>query len=217
MESLVITMDYFVDFVMLVCGIILCFWGYKAFKASITIAGIVIGYQVGSFLIRWIEIYMRSKIDEPIPIVVRIAFAFVFGLLAFTYYKKTIVCAVAYFVSKFLYTMVLNNMANKVAETKDKIICFGICLVIGVALGFLALYFQRWAIIIASAFGGSNLLATVIVKYVYDVELIKNGAGFVVEKLFKTSINATTALSGLLIIILCVVGIVFQSKNSKRA
>ena len=43
-------MSGLIDIVAGICGVILCFWGYKAFKKAITCCGLVIGYQIGTFI-----------------------------------------------------------------------------------------------------------------------------------------------------------------------
>lgn len=215
MENIVLSIEVLTDVAMFAIGIMLCFWGYKAFKATITCAGIVIGYQIGAFFERWIEAFMDKQLDDPFPIVLRIVFAIVLGILAFKFYKKGIIVVVTYFVAKSAYSIIATAVPQKVAVTKDNLVVLGICIVIGLVVGILSIYVQKWIIIILSSIGGSMLIAELASKYLYNLNLIKDGASVVVSKLFKAQVNSATAFAGLLVLILCIFGIVIQAKNTK--
>lgn len=210
-EVVILTMDYIIDVAMVISGFIMCFFGYRAFKTAVTCAGLIIGYQIGTFIANFIG----APLVYPFPIVLKIVFAIVVGILAFRFYKKAIVLIVGYFVAQFAYKAFSAANPERIKDTMDSLILIVICIVIGFAVGLLCLYIQRWAIIIAAAIGGGKLIATVAAKYLTEIAIVRDCANWVIDKLFQTKVSASLAISGLVLIIFCVAGIVIQGNNTK--
>lgn len=215
MDIIALTFSYFSDIVLLVIGIIFCFFGYKSFKASITCAGLILGFEFGGFLCRWIGIYTGKPLDLTIVIAVEVLFAIVFGALAFKFYKKAIVVVTTFLVGTRIYRIIATGHPEKTAQLKDSLILLGICLVIGLAFGLLCLFLQKWMVIILTSIGGANILSGLIARYLIKVSIVSEIAQFSVSKIFNASIATNTAIAGLLFIILCLLGILAQKKNAK--
>lgn len=211
------SVEILTDIIMVLIGIIVCFFGYKAFKASITIGGAVIGYQFGNFIATFIGNYRGEVLSPNVILVLEIVFALLYALLAFKFYKRSIVLIVAFFVGQFIFNFVMSGMNNKINTTKDTLILIGICAVIGIAIGILSIYVQKWIVIAVSSIGGAKLLSIVLSKYLIGFKAVNTVAGFIVSKNFGVTLSELSALTGLLTIVLAVLGLVIQSKNSKRA
>ncbi|MCQ2467908.1 MAG: TMEM198/TM7SF3 family protein [Clostridia bacterium] len=216
METVIITIDRLVEIVSIVIGVLFCFFGYKSFKASITCAGVAIGYQIGAFIVRWIEIYTGNPMENWIALALKIVFAIFMGLFAFKFYKKSLVMSVMLFVARLLYSAILVGTGSKDVSRVNQLIALGICLLVGLVVGILALNFQRVMIIVLTSIGGAMILSDVAIKYLFMVEFVRKLASSLVFKLFNVNPTPEAALSGVLVIILAVCGLVCQFKSTPR-
>lgn len=216
MESLVIAMDYFTTIVTVVIGFVLCFWGYKTFKSAITLSGLILGYQIAGYIKTIILNYTGKPLEEPIPITITALFSIVCAVLAYSYYKKAVIFTVAYFVTKYLYLAVADNASGTMSVNKNKLIMLAICLVIGFAAGFLCFYAQKWAIIVLTSWGGGMLLSSIVLTYIGGYEIIRQTAKFIAVTLFQSNISKSFALSGMMVLVFCILGMTVQVTTSKK-
>ena len=194
-------------------GLIMCFSGFRLFKFSITVAGIVIGYGAGTYILSVLSDVTKTTLPLWALLAIPFVFAGVFGALAFSFYKKAFIFVVAVFVARSVYVFVKDTAVVPIHAIKDTLIVMGISIVIGIAVGFAAFLVQKGAIIVFTAFGGAYLISSQLSSYAGKIGAILDTSTKVTDKLFKTDVKPLWAFSGLLILILGVAGIVTQAKK----
>ena len=209
-------MEYIVDIVMALLGLIICFSGYRFYKFAISCAGAVVGFLLGKGIISIIRDVFGSALPSRVTTAVPLIFALVIGVLAFSFYKKAFIFIVAAFVGRWIYIFVNETAVFKVNGIKDSLILIGIGAAIGLATGFAGFLIQKWAIIVMTAFMGAYVVSIPSSVYMSKLPLLLDAAAYVTDKLFKTAVLPSRALAGLLILILAVAGILVQSKSKKN-
>ena len=159
----------------IVFGIIYCFLGYKAMRVLATLAGIGIGYIIGSAIVQ------AAHITTPVDLVIIIGASVIFGLLGFFLYRIGVFLVVL--LGGFGISSALLAKYTKLDETVVLIIA----LVIGVILGILSVVYLRPIVIISTALSGgltvSNELFENLIKVRWSPEaetLVRLGCGLII-------------------------------------
>ncbi|MBO7453147.1 MAG: DUF4203 domain-containing protein [Clostridiales bacterium] len=205
--------DLAVPIVIMILGAVICFSGYRLFRFSITVAGVVTGYMGGKFLLSILEEITEKSLAHVVELAIPIVFAVVLGALAFSFYRKAFIFVVAVVTTKFLYSSVNASSLSESFKAKENLIVLGISFVIGIAFGIACFLIQKGAIIFVSGMGGAWLISSAALPFLQKISFVENAAVFATEKLFNSSIDGVFAISGLLILILGITGIVVQTKR----
>ena len=202
-----------VPIIIIILGAVICFSGYKLFRFSITVAGVITGYLGGKFLLSILEEVSGKSLAYVVELVIPFVFAVVLGALAFSFYKKAFIFVVAVVTTKLLYSSVGASSLSESFNTKENLIVLGISFVIGIAFGIACFLIQKGAIIFVSGMSGAWLITYAALPFLQKLSFVTKAATFATEKLFNSKIDGTFAVSGLLILILGITGIVVQTKR----
>lgn len=215
MDKLISISGYLLTFAYLGFGIIICFCGYKLFKMSVTVAGVIVGHWAGSLLMSLLEKYAGLD-PEGIPsLVVPLIFAVVFGILAFSFYQKAFIVVVAAIVTRLMI-----SSADFAGLTKDmgmniKIVVYIACIVVGVIIGVGCFLIQKGAIILATALGGATLIRFAVVPYIMKLTGFVDFLTQFAIKVSEAKIKPVTAVGGLIVIGFGIAGLIFQLKHNE--
>lgn len=181
------------NIIAIVFGLVACFYGYKAFRVWLALAGLLFGAQLGYYLGGLIG-------EQPWPIIGAIAVGLVICLLSYFLYRLGAV----------LIGALLGGMFTSVVLSAFGITALPWMMLVGaVVVAFIAGVFLRQFIIIGSAFQGSYLIVAGVFALISGIDF----AGFsdtlqVIElPLYLYAI----------IVAIGIVGIVVQNTNDKGA
>lgn len=213
MGNLTSVSGYALGVAFLVFGIIICFSGYRLFKMSVTVAGAVIGFTGGKNIMELITKAADLDPNNAGKTIVPIVLAIVCGVLAFSFYRKAFIFVVASMVTKFAFGCFKESEFTKDFTFKQEIVLLLICMVVGLAIGFACFLIQKGAIIFMSAIGGATLIKAALIKYVLMIPFVTDAATKLTSDLFKSSITPVNAVSGLLVLMFGIAGMIVQVKK----
>ncbi len=194
-------------------GAICCFAGYRIFRVALSLMGGCLGAYVGLIAFGYLSKYdigfMHMEHSELVTV---IAFAVLFGALAFGLYMKALIAVVTLLSGWYLYSD-SESLGIKL-PWNSPVITFGICLLFGLVIGFAVYYLQKWAIIIFTSFIGAKIIASVLVPYL--TALINGRQGEIAFKLISGNISGDTELLIELISVLLLTGAGIAVQMSKK-
>ena len=206
---------YTLTLAMIAFGIIICFFGFKLFKLSVTVAGVIVGYWTGSFVIDFLGDHMGLDPESIARLVVPIIFAILFGVLAFSFYEKAFIVVVAALVTRLLFTTTQKTDFIPVSEFKVRLVVFAVCLVVGVIIGVACYLMQKTAIIFLSAVGGATLIKVALVPYILRLTSFCSLIAQLLTKIFATDIKPYGAIGGILILSFSIAGLIVQIRREQ--
>ena len=182
-----------INIVAIVFGLIACFYGYKAFRVWLALAGLLFGARLGY--------YLGGYIGEQLwPIVGAIAVGLVICLLSYFLYKLGAV----------LIGALLGGMFTSIILSAFGVTALPWMILVGAAVvAIIAVAFLKQFIIIGSAFQGSYL----IVAGAYALISGMSYAGFD-DALQAVELPWYLYVA---IVVLGIVGIIVQNNNAKKA
>lgn len=163
--------------VSLICGLLVCLFGYKLNKILITIICAIFGY--------YLVTTFGSQIfnDETFKIIVSLIVALVFGYFGFKLYLVGVFLTCFFLVNAICYNFITDEMLEVVVG-----------LLAGLVIGIIAVKFTRPIMIISTSFSGSFMAA---------------------DNLFNLLNFTMPAILLITSIILAIIGIAFQFKNTQ--
>ncbi len=215
MDSVINISGYLLTFGLLGFGIVICFCGYKLFKLSVTVAGVIVGYWAGSFITGLLE--KHAGLDpKGIPaLIIPLIFAAVFGVLAFSFYQKAFTVVVAALVTRLMISSADYAGLTKNVDLKIKAIIFFACVVVGVIIGVGCYLIQKGAIVFATAFGGATLIRFAVIPYIMKLTGFVDFLTNLAIKVSESNIKPIGAVGGLLVLGFGIAGMIFQFKHNE--
>jgi len=213
MNSLSYISGYALTLGFLIFGFLICFWGYKLFKLSVTVAGVILGFMTGRFILELLLQYAGYVPPKAVSIVIPLLFALVLGVLAFSFYRKAFIFVVAAVVARALYLSIAQTSFSQKTGTFEDLIVMVICGIVGIAAGIGCFLIQKGAIIVMSGFGGASLIKAAVLPYLTGLSFVTEAATFITEKLFAAHMTPSYATGGLIILIFTIAGIIVQAKQ----
>ncbi len=199
-------------------GLFVCFGGYKFFRASITLIGLIAGWFLGNYIFdTFAADFDLADNTNAMWIVIGVCMA-ALGGSAFALYQKAIIAVSTVAVAYWFYTAYSSIREPKNAGAS---ILYGF---IGVGLGLivgLAVYnVQKWTIMLLTAVIGGRLAGNVLAPVLVQIEPVRKGATWIMEHVFsdssgalKVEVDDVGVLAGLLMIILAAAGLTVQLIN----
>lgn len=195
-------------------GAILCFNGYKLFRLCLAVAGGVLGYVGGTFVCKFIE-STGSKLPELAKTLIPLIPALVLAIMAFTLYMKALIAITALFCAYFVYTDYGELFPGKGASKTLMPLLVGF--VIGLVLGIVVYFAQKWTICFFTAFVGARVIALASSIYLWNLLKANPYALYIQDSFLGTRVTDTPALTACFIIVaFTAAGFVVQLKSSKK-
>ena len=213
MDNLVTLAGHIVTLLYIAFGVIICFWGYKLFKLSVTVAGVLVGYWTGSLVMLLLARYGGFAQTGAGVYIIPLVFALVFGALAFAFYQKAFIVVVAAILTKILIGSA--QLAGFLEDTdfKIRLVVYGLCIMVAVIVAVGCFLIQKGAIMFVTAFGGAALIWMAVVKYVFRLTGFVDFFTNLLKKIFDTDIKPSGAIGGLLILGFGIAGFIVQLKH----
>ncbi len=199
-------------------GLFVCFGGYKFFRASITLLGLIAGWFTGNIIFdTFADDFGVADDSNAMWIVIGVCMA-ALGGSAFALYQKAIVGIATLAVAYWFY--ISYSKVKEPGNVGTSILYAFIGLGLGMIAGLAVLHIQKWAIMLFTSILGARVASTVLAPVFIEIEPVRNGATWIMEHVFSDSsgdlrvgIDDTGVLAGLLLIILSVMGLTIQLIN----
>lgn len=190
----------------LILGFVVCFSGFKLFRASITCLGAVVGFEIGTFLTGSFSRVLSIENSSREKLIVIGVCVLVMAIAAFSFYKKSIIYLTAFAVTITCLKLRGGNAPLKV------ILIAGL---VGVLLGFIIYLVQKWAIMLVTSFGGAYMISTILMAFLLSFDRID--AAFRKMGLLEIgdiSVRFTLFVQILVLIFFMVAGFIAQTQDS---
>ncbi len=154
--------------IVIIFGVLFCFFGYRLFKVILAIVGFIFGFVLtAGILYKFTNLTLISGL-------VGIVGGLIFAVLAFY----------LYFIGIFILGAYLGIVVWSVISSVTGIVLpFWVAIVLAVLLGVLALVFQKFMIIVTTAFIGAYLIVVTLVTVMkFDASVIPyvNAVGWLI-------------------------------------
>lgn len=211
--------DELVQTIVIACaGLFVCFGGYKFFRASITLLGLIAGWFLGNIIFdTFADDFDLADNSNAMWIVIGVCMA-ALGGSAFALYQKAIVGIATLAVAYWFY-----DSYSRVREPDNvgtSILYAFIGLGLGMIAGLAVLHIQKWAIMLFTAIIGARVSGEVLAPIFIEIEPVRKGATKLMEFVFSDSsgdlrieIDDVGVLAGILTIILAAAGFTIQLIN----
>lgn len=148
----------------LMLGFVVCFSGFKLFRASITCIGAVIGFEIGTFLTGSFSKVLSIENNSKEKLIVIGVCVLVMAIAAFSFYKKAII-----YLTAFAVTITCLKLRGGNAPLKVILITA----LVGILLGFIIFLVQKWAIMLATSIGGAYMISTILMAFLLSFDRIE--------------------------------------------
>lgn len=187
----------------LISGILVCGYGYRFFRLSVTLIGAVIGYALGILTATTV----LAAISPVFYWIIVAVFTIGIGSVSFAFYRKAIILICTVGVGYWF--------TNDYAEPTLRNWLIG--LGIGLVAGFAAFFLQKAAIILVTAVAGSRMVVTAVLPYVFMLPLLPSLSRKAGEFVFKdVDIPPEVFVPGVLTIVIAAFGFYKQIKENKK-
>ncbi len=198
----------------LIIGSILCFNGYKVFRLCLAVVGGVLGYVFGTFICSFIE-GQGSPLPELVKLLILFVPALALAAASFALYMRALIGLTALFCAYFVYTDYGNLFPGRGAGKALIPLLTGF--VLGLILGVVVYFAQKWAICFFSAFVGARIIALVASPYLWALLRSNPYSLYIQDNLLGARISDSPALTSCFIIVaFTAAGFVVQLKSSKK-
>lgn len=192
---------YLPSLLILIAGVLVCGYGYRFFRLSVTLIGAAVGFAIGNLV-------ASSVLVIPALFWVIIGvFTIGLGSAAFALYEKAIILICTVGVAYWY----VNGYADP--SIKNWLIGLGIGLVVGLAAFFL----QKAAIMLVTAVAGAKMITAVALPYIFMIPFLSTVSDKIGEFVFKdTRLPPDIFVPGVLLLIIASCGFVKQLKEDKK-
>ena len=195
-------------------GLILCFNGYKLFRLCLAVVGGVLGYIGGTFIVKFAEA-QGSPLPELAKLLVTLIPAIVLAIASFALYMKALIGLTALFCAYFVYTDYGQLFPGQGVSKVLVPLLTGF--VIGMILGVVVYFAQKWTICFFTAFVGARIIASASAPFLWNLLKANPYALYIQDSFLGTRVTDTPALTACFIIVaFTAAGLVVQLKSSKK-
>lgn len=197
-----------------IVGLILCFNGYKLFRLCLAVVGGVLGYIGGNFIVKFAEA-QGSPLPEIAKLCITVVPAIILAIASFALYMKALIALTALFCAYFVYTDYGQLFPGKGADKVLIPLLTGF--VIGMILGVVVYFAQKWTICFFTAFVGARVIASASAPFLWNLFRANPYALYIQDNFLGTRVTDTPALTACFIIVaFTAAGFVVQLKSSKK-
>ncbi|MBO4450633.1 MAG: hypothetical protein J5777_08595 [Clostridiales bacterium] len=197
-----------------ILGMILCFNGYKLFRLCLAVAGGILGYAGGTLVCNFIEA-QGSTLSLIAKVLITLIPAIILAITAFALYMKALIGVTALFCAYFVYTD-YGVLFPGVGASKALLALLA-GFVIGLVMGAVVYFAQKWTICFFTAFVGARVIALASANYIWNLFRGNLYALYIQDSLLGTRVTDTPALTACFIIVaFTAAGFVVQLKSSKK-
>ncbi|MCR5527875.1 MAG: TMEM198/TM7SF3 family protein [Saccharofermentans sp.] len=188
---------------MLIAGILVCGYGYRFFRLSVTLVGASIGFSLGVMIATTI----LASLSPVFHWIIVGVFTIGIGSVAFAFYQKAIIliCTIGvgyWFVNDYAEPSVRN---------------WAIGLGIGLVVGFAAFFLQKAAIMLVTSVAGAKMITTAALPYIFMFPMLPVLSKRAGEFVFRdVSLPPEVFVPGVLTIIIAAFGFSKQLKDDKK-
>jgi hypothetical protein len=198
----------------LILGAILCFNGYNLFRFSLAVAGGVLGYVGGTFLCRFIE-STGTSLSDTAKLIIPLVPAIILAITSFALYLKALIAITSLLCAYFVYTDYGALFPGQGPSKPLMPILAGF--VIGLIMGVVVYFAQKWTISFLTAFIGARVIAMASSTLIWNLLRENPYALYIQDSLFGTRVTDTPALTSCFIIVaFTAAGFAFQLKTTKK-
>lgn len=200
--------------VLLVIGLVVCFFGYRFFRLSLALIGGGIGFFLSEFLFDKYAVVFSLENSDIAHLIFILVFTIGLGSAAFAMYMKAAMLVTIVGTGYWVYSGY--RIYSGQTDIKTAVITWLIGLGIGFILGFAVKSIQRWAVILFTAVGGSQITSALAAPFMISNDTLKNIVIKIAEVIFPgLTGNPEVILSGILLIMLFTAGVIVQSQGKK--
>ena len=207
--------DIVITILSIIAGCLMCFEGYNLFRISLGIAGGVAGFALAKLLIEltgsWINWTDTAKI------IVLAVFTLVCGAIAFCLYMKALV-TITTIVCAFWFHDDFNFLFSGIENTALRIVVTYVAgIFVGVLIGLVVYYAQKWTISLLTSFIGARLISGVLSPVIWAGAFSGQYAGIIERQVLGNDVEVNQALIRLMLLaVFCTAGFLIQLKTSKK-
>jgi hypothetical protein len=192
---------YLPSLLILIAGVIVCGYGYRFFRLSVTLIGAAVGFAIGNLVASSVLV-----IPALFWVIVGV-FTVGLGSVACAFYEKAIIIICTVGIAYWY----VNGYAD--SSIRNWLIGLGIGLVVGLAAFFL----QKAAIMLVTAVAGAKMITTVALPYIFMIPFMSGLSDKIGEFVFKdTKLPPEVFVPGVLLLIIASCGFVKQLKEDKK-
>lgn len=194
---------YLPSLLILIAGVVVCGYGYRFFRLSVTLIGAAIGFALGNI----VASDVLATLSPALYWVIVGVFTIGIGSVAFAFYKKAIIVICTIGIAYWF----VNGYTE--SSIKNWAIGLGIGFVVGLAVFFL----QKAAIMLFTAVAGAKMITTVTLPYIFMIPFISGLSDKIGEIVFKgTKLPPDIFVPGVLLLIIASCGFVKQFKEDQK-
>lgn len=195
-------------------GLIVCFNGYKIFRLCLAIIGGVLGYIGGTFIVNFVQA-QGTALSEIAKLIITLVPAIVLAIASFALYMKALIALTALFCAYFVYVDYGDLFPGK--GTTKALMPLLTGFVIGLIMGVVVYFAQKWTICFFTAFVGARIIAASSAPFLWNLLKGNPYALYVQDNFLGTRVTETPALTACFIIVaFTAAGLVVQLKSSKK-
>lgn len=188
---------------MLIGGILVCGYGYRFFRLSVTLVGAAIGYSLGVLTATTVF----TSVSPTLYWIIVGVFTIGIASVSFAFYEKAIIilCTIGvgyWFVNEYADPSIRN---------------WAIGLGIGFVVGLAAFFLQKAAIMLVTAAAGAKMIVTAALPYIFMLPMLPALSRKAGEFVFKdVDIPPEVLVPGILTILIAAFGFSKQMKDDKK-
>ena len=207
--------DIIVTVICVLAGCLLCFRGYKLFRVSLGIAGGIVGFILGRLFIQLTS--QSIHWNDVASLIVVLAFALGFGVLAFTLYMKALV-AVATIICAFWFYDDFNALFSEISSPiLRNVLPFGAGILAGLLIGVIVYFAQKWTICLFTSFVGARIISSAVTPLLWSGIFSKETSGIIEHQLLGADIEFNYTLIRIIVLVaFCAAGLTIQLKRRKK-
>ena len=188
---------------MLIGGILVCGYGYRFFRLSVTLVGAAIGYALGVLTATTVF----TSVSPAFYWVIIGVFTIGIGSVSFAFYEKAIIILCTIGVGYWF--------VNEYAEPTLRNWAIG--LGIGLVVGLAAFFLQKAAIMLVTSVAGARMIVTAALPYIFILPMLPTVSRKAGEFVFKdVDIPPEVFVPGVLTIVIAAFGFAKQLKEDKK-
>ena len=197
-----------------IIGMVICFNGYKIFRLCLAVLGGMLGYVLGDFVCS-----IAQGQGQPVSMLARLLITGIptiaLAIASFALYMKALIGLTALFCAYFVYkdygSLFPGNGPSKALMS----LLAGF--VVGLILGVIVYFAQKWTICFFTAFLGARIIASATAPFLWGLLKDNQYALYFQDTLLGTRVTETPALTASFIIVaFTAAGLVVQLKSSKK-
>ena len=208
--------DAIVTVICVLAGCLMCFCGYRLFRLSLGIAGGVAGFIIARFIIQ-LTAEAGLEWNATAKLIVLALFTIGLGVLAFALYMKALI-AITTIICSFWFYDDFNALFDKIDNYVLRLVLtFGAGLLVGVLIGVIVYFAQKWTISLLTSFIGARVISSALTPILWSGIFSQETKSIIEHQLLGSDVEFNYTLIRIIILVaFCAAGFVIQIKSRKK-